>query len=75
MLYFVFRYEKYNEKLLIANFCVDFKNIDLNIVNEMKSIFFKELDKSFFKVRFDKCTPREKEFMFAMANYLVLLQR
>ena len=75
MLYFVFRYEKYNRKLLIANFCVDFKNIDLNIVNEMKSIFFKELDKSFFKVRFDKCTPREKEFMFAMANYLVLLQR
>ena len=40
----------------------------MNIVNEMKSIFFKELDKSFFKVRFDKCTPKEKEFMFAMAN-------
>lgn len=45
-----------------------YKEIDLNIVNEMKSIFFKELDKSFFKVRFDKCTPKEKEFMFAMVS-------
>ena len=56
----------------IQQFCYliskKYKDIDLNIVNEMKSIFFKELDKSFFKVRFDKCTPREKEFMFAMAN-------
>jgi UPF0288 family protein (methanogenesis marker protein 3) len=34
----------------------------------MKIVFFKELDKSFFKVRFDKCTPKEKEFMFAMVN-------
>lgn len=45
-----------------------YKEIDLNIVNEMKSVFFKELDKSFFKVRFDKCTPKEKEFMFAMVS-------
>lgn len=56
----------------IQQFCYliskKYKDIDLNIVNEMKSIFFKELDKSFFKVRFDKCTSREKEFMFAMAN-------
>jgi AAA+ ATPase superfamily predicted ATPase len=56
----------------IQQFCYliskKYKDIDTNIVNEMKSIFFKELDKSFFKVRFDKCTPREKEFMFAMAN-------
>lgn len=56
----------------IQQFCYliskKYKDIDLNIVNEMKSIFFKELDKSFFKVRFDKCTPREKEFMFAMVN-------
>ena len=56
----------------IQQFCYliskKYKDIDLNIVNEMKSIFFKELDKSFFKVRFDKCTPREKEFIFAMAN-------
>ena len=56
----------------IQQFCYliskKYKDIDLNIVNEMKSIFFKELDKSFFKVRFDKCTPKEKEFMFAMAN-------
>ena len=56
----------------IQQFCYliskKYKDIDLNIVNEMKSIFFKELDKSFFKVRFDKCTPKEKEFMFAMIN-------
>jgi hypothetical protein len=26
------------------------------------------LDKSFFRVRFDRVTPREKEYMFAMAN-------
>lgn len=56
----------------IQQFCYliskKYKDIDLNIVNEMKSIFFKELDKSFFKVRFDKCTSREKEFIFAMAN-------
>lgn len=45
-----------------------YKEIDLNIVNEMKSVFFKELDKSFFKVRFDKCTPKEKEFMFTMVS-------
>ena len=56
----------------IQQFCYliskKYKEIDLNIVNEMKSIFFKELDKSFFKVRFDKCTPKEKEFMFAMVS-------
>ena len=56
----------------IQQFCYliskKYKNIDLSIVNEMKNIFFKELDKSFFKVRFDKCTPKEKEFMFAMAD-------
>lgn len=57
---------------LIQQFCYlvskKYKNIDLSIVNEMKNIFFKELDKSFFKVRFDKCTLKEKEFMFAMAD-------
>lgn len=56
----------------IQQFCYliskKYKEIDLNIVNEMKSVFFKELDKSFFKVRFDKCTPKEKEFMFAMVS-------
>ena len=56
----------------IQQFCYliskNYKEIDLNIVNEMKTVFFKELDKSFFKVRFDKCTPKEKEFMFAMVS-------
>lgn len=56
----------------IQQFCYliskKYKEIDLDIVNEMKSVFFKELDKSFFKVRFDKCTPKEKEFMFAMVS-------
>lgn len=56
----------------IQQFCYliskKYKEIDLNIVNEIKSVFFKELDKSFFKVRFDKCTPKEKEFMFAMVS-------
>lgn len=56
----------------IQQFCYiiskKYKEIDLNVVNEMKIVFFKEVDKSFFKVRFDKCTPKEKEFMFAMVN-------
>ena len=56
----------------IQQFCYlmskKYKKIDLDIVKDMESIFFKELDKSFFKVRFDKCTPKEKEFMFAMVQ-------
>lgn len=56
----------------IQQFCYiiskKYKNIDLDIVNEMKTFFFKELDKSFFKVRFDKCTPKEREFIFAMVS-------
>ena len=45
-----------------------YKEIDLNVVKNIKELFFKELDKSFFKVRFDKCTPKEQEFLFAIVK-------
>jgi hypothetical protein len=31
-------------------------------------IYLEDLDKSFFKVRFDRCTKREQEFLFAMVK-------
>ena len=56
----------------IQQFCYIISNryndIDLSVVNDMEKIFFKELDDGFFKVRFEKCTPKEQEFMFAMAE-------
>ena len=72
MVYYMYKSKKEGYPYFIQQFCYliskKYKEIDLNIVNEMKSVFFKELDKSFFKVRFDKCTPKEKEFMFAMVS-------
>ena len=44
------------------------KQIDLAAVKEAYPIFEKNLDESFFKVRYDRATPREKEFMMAMAD-------
>lgn len=45
-----------------------FQDITLDIVKENKKVFLEELDKSFFKVRFNKCTKKEQEFMFAMSD-------
>lgn len=42
--------------------------IDINSVREAYSVFEKSLDESFFKVRYDRATPKEKEFMLAMAD-------
>jgi len=44
------------------------KNIDVTSVHEAYSIFEKSLDDSFFKVRYDRATPKEKEFMLAMVD-------
>jgi hypothetical protein len=42
------------------------KNIDITSVQEAYPVFEKSLDDSFFKVRYDRATPKEKEFMLAM---------
>ena len=44
------------------------KNIDIASVQEAYPIFEKSLDDSFFKVRYDRATPKEKEFMLAMTQ-------
>lgn len=46
----------------------DLQIIDENIVNEAKKFFNKSLDASFFKVRHDRTTPRESEFIKAMVQ-------
>lgn len=56
----------------IQQFCFiisnKYKEVGLTIVKNMEELFFKELDKNFFKVRFDKCTSKEQEFLFAMVK-------
>ena len=42
--------------------------IDIHSVREAGPVFEKSLDESFFKVRYDRATPKEKEFMLAMAD-------
>ncbi|SMD04023.1 ATP-binding protein [Sporomusa malonica] len=42
------------------------ENIDITSVREAYPSFEKSLDDSFFKVRYDRATPKEKEFMHAM---------
>jgi len=42
------------------------KNIDITSVQDAYPVFEKSLDESFFKVRYDRATPKEKEFMLAM---------
>lgn len=44
------------------------QQIDLAAVKEAYPVFERNLDESFFKVRYDRATPREKEFMMAMAD-------
>jgi hypothetical protein len=39
------------------------------IVNQATIAAIKELDQSFFKVRFDRCSPLEKKYMRALADF------
>ncbi len=42
--------------------------IDLGIVKSASSLAIKKLDQNFFRVRFDRLTPREKDYMRALAE-------
>ncbi len=42
--------------------------ISVDSVKKAYPVFEKSLDNSFFKVRYDRATPKEKEFMFAMVK-------
>lgn len=42
--------------------------ISLQVVREMNALVSKRLDENFFRVRFDRLTPREKTFLRAMAE-------
>ncbi|MCB6413673.1 AAA family ATPase [Faecalimonas umbilicata] len=44
------------------------KKIDLDCVKRAEADFIESLDKSFFKVRYDRATKREKDFMFGMVK-------
>lgn len=44
------------------------KTIDLECVKCAETEFIESLDKSFFKVRYDRATKREKAFMFGMVK-------
>jgi AAA domain len=43
--------------------------ISLATVDVATKMAIRELDKSFFKVRFDRCTPSEKKYMRALAEF------
>ena len=43
--------------------------ISKNHVEKATILAIKELDQSFFKVRFDRCTPSEKKYMRALAEF------
>ncbi|WP_158453464.1 hypothetical protein [Pelosinus fermentans] len=56
-----------NQKgLPVTLFAIKNKNIDITSVQEAYPVFEKSLDDSFFKVRYDRAAPKEKEFMLAM---------
>lgn len=42
--------------------------IDLDIVREATKAAIRKLDESFFRVRFDRLTPREKDYLRALAD-------
>lgn len=48
------------------------ERIDLDSVKAAYPVFEKNIDEGFFKVRYDRATPKEKEFMLAMAECDVL---
>ena len=43
--------------------------ITLDTVDRASTLAIEELDRSFFKVRFDRCTPSEKKYMRALAEF------
>jgi len=43
--------------------------ISVQTVDIATKLAIQELDKSFFKVRFDRCTPSEKKYMRALAEF------
>lgn len=43
-------------------------NITLEVVDRATELAIAELDRSFFKVRFDRCRPSEKKYMRALAE-------
>jgi hypothetical protein len=49
--------------------------ISLTDVQKATKIVIQQLDTNFFKVRFDRLTPREKEYLRAMANIKGALKR
>lgn len=42
--------------------------ITLKDVNDNEPMYLEELDRGFFKVRYDRCTKREQEFLYAMVQ-------
>lgn len=42
--------------------------IEAKDVEKSQKIFWENMDKGFFMVRFERCTKREKQFMYAMAK-------
>ncbi len=49
--------------------------IELDVVKNATTLVISALDKNFFKVRFDRLTPREKEYLRALAELGPLPQR
>ena len=47
---------------------IDNRRISINAVNKAVPEFLMSLDNGFFKVRFDRATPKEKEFMYGMVE-------
>jgi hypothetical protein len=43
-------------------------SIEVNDVNEATHVALRELDQSFFKVRFERCTPKERRYLLALAK-------
>lgn len=47
----------------------DSNNISLDTVKRTDALAIAELDKSFFQMRFERCTPSEKRYMRALAEF------
>ena len=46
----------------------DSEHISGSVIDQATKLALKELDESFFKVRFDRCTPAERRYMRALAE-------
>ncbi len=49
--------------------------IDISVANQATQVSIKRLDQSFFRVRFDRLTPKEKEYLRALAELGPVPQR